>query len=115
MLLSNCEEHAGEPIRYYCRDCCKALCAECVVSHSRHDFTAANNAAASELRRQHLITEGLVSERVTLYNQILNKTEKKLIEMEDDSKLEFKKLSMAFTELREAVFQREVVMKKELH
>lgn len=36
-------------------------------------------------------------------------------EMEDDSKLEFKKLTMAFTEIREALFQREVLLKKELH
>jgi len=35
--------------------------------------------------------------------------------MDEDSKLEFKKLSMAFVEIREAVFRREVELKKELH
>jgi hypothetical protein len=50
-----------------------------------------------------------------LYEKILEKTEKKMNEMEDDSKLEFKKLTMAFTEIREALFQREVLLKKELH
>jgi hypothetical protein len=51
MLTPLCEEHQGEPIRYFCRDCVRALCAECVVNHSRHDFIAANNAAAAEIRK----------------------------------------------------------------
>ena len=62
-----------------------------------------------------MVTEGLVTERLTMYEKILDNTEKKLREMDDDAKLEFKKLSMAFVEIREAVFRREVELKKELH
>lgn len=62
-----------------------------------------------------MVTEGLVTERLAMYEKILDNTEKKLREMDDDAKLEFKKLSMAFVEIREAVFRREVELKKELH
>lgn len=94
-------------MRYYCKDCFKALCAECVVNHARHDFIAANNMAANELKKQLYLTEGSVSERVALYTEILDKSEKKLGEMDEDCKLQFRRLSLAFTEIREAIFQRE--------
>lgn len=114
-LLIKCEYHPEEPVRYWCRDCFKALCAECIVGHAKHDFVAASNQTANELRRQHIVTEGLVNERLTLYEKILAHSEKKLVEMDEDTKLEFKKLSMAFTEIREAIFRREVELKKEMH
>lgn len=114
-LVTKCELHSEEVIRYYCRDCFRAVCSECVTAHSRHDFIAANNQAATELRQQHIKTEELVAERVNLYEKVLDRTEKKLVEMDSDSMMEFKKLTMAFTEIREALFRREIELKKELH
>jgi len=35
--------------------------------------------------------------------------------MDDECKMQFRRLSLAFTEIREAIFQREFVLKKELH
>jgi hypothetical protein len=113
--VTKCEFHPEEPVRYYCKDCYKALCAECVVNHARHDFIAANNMAANELKKLLYLTEGSVSERVALYSEILDKSEKKLVDMDDECKMQFRRLSLAFTEIREAIFQREFVLKKELH
>jgi hypothetical protein len=85
-LVTKCEFHPEEGVRYYCKDCFKALCAECVVNHARHDFIAANNMAANELKKQLYLTDASVSERVALYSEILDKSEKKLVDMDDDSK-----------------------------
>lgn len=85
------------------------------MTHSRHDFIAASQQAANELRRNHNVTEGLIAEKVQMYEKLLKRSEKKLEEMDTDSKLELKKLSVVFTEIREAIFRREVELKKELH
>jgi hypothetical protein len=45
-LIDTCDEHPGEKVRYYCKDCLVGLCAECVVDHARHDFILGDNRAA---------------------------------------------------------------------
>lgn len=45
-----CMLHAGEPIKYYCRDDKLGLCPECIVHHARHDFIFADEDAGNEVK-----------------------------------------------------------------
>jgi len=67
-----CQEHPKEKVRYYCRDDHLPLCAECVVSHARHDFVAADSKAAVEIRNNLKVTRNSLSERLEQYVQVLD-------------------------------------------
>lgn len=51
-LSEACHLHQNEVVKYFCRspDCMKGLCWVCILDHSRHDFVAANDMAALEIK-----------------------------------------------------------------
>jgi len=49
-LIEQCREHIAENIKYYCKECKQGICPECVLNHARHDFIAANELAAIEVK-----------------------------------------------------------------
>jgi len=106
-LQPQCEFHRDEMIRFYCKDCFVALCSECVLDHAKHDFIGATNLAASEVKMTHFATNGLVNEKVAVYQNILDRSEKRLVEMGNEASAELIKLKDAFTEIREFVDRRE--------
>ena len=60
------------------------------------------------------VAEANIRECAQSYEAILFTTEKKLAEIEIYKQQELKRLSTAFQEIREAIFQREKTIKKEL-
>lgn len=52
-LQEQCKYHPKETIKYFCRDpaCLKGLCPDCIIEHSKHDFLAANELAAFEVKQ----------------------------------------------------------------
>ena len=45
-----CTIHAGETIKYYCRDDKTALCGGCVIDHAKHNFIFADEEATSIIK-----------------------------------------------------------------
>jgi len=114
-LSEFCDIHTNEKIRFFCRDCLEGLCAEDVVHHARHDFILGDNKAAVQIRKTIQVVHEGIREQTGSYNSVLWATEKKLAEIEIYKQQEFKRLSMAFQEIREALFIREKQIKRELH
>ena len=96
VLIENCEEHPREKVRYYCRDCLLALCADCVVEHARHDFVLGDNRAAVQIRKTIQTAEENIRECADQYESVLWATEKKMAEIEIYKQQELKRLSLAF-------------------
>ena len=51
-LVETCKMHPKETVKYFCRDanCMRGLCPDCIIEHSKHDFIAANELAALEIK-----------------------------------------------------------------
>ena len=49
-MTINCKIHPSEAVKYFCKDDQTALCPECVVEHSRHDFIMANDNASRQVK-----------------------------------------------------------------
>jgi len=115
VLDENCVDHPLEKVRFFCRVCAVACFSDCVVEHARHDFVLGDNRAAVEIRKTIQATEENVREYADQYESVLWATEKKMAEIEIYKQQELKRLSLAFQEIREAIFARERAIKKELH
>ena len=43
-----CSEHTGEIVKYYCSDCKRLVCGECIVDHKEHEWERIDQAAEQE-------------------------------------------------------------------
>lgn len=65
-----CELHPEERIKYYCRDCGKSVCPECVVDHAKHDFIFADGSAAFEVKQELRTLELTIQSKDMEYHMI---------------------------------------------
>ena len=113
-LVETCDRHPAERVRYYCRDCLMGLCSEDVVEHAKHDFILADNSAAVQIRKTMILAEQNIRDTAQSYETILCTTQRKLAEIEVYKQQELKRIEKVFQEIREAIFQRESAIRKDL-
>eukprot|EP00347_Sterkiella_histriomuscorum_P017020 403350962 len=108
-LQDKCKFHPRESIKYFCRDpaCLIGLCPDCIIEHSKHDFLAANELAAFEIKQVVKQAQRRCKNQVKLQKDLKQQTEKKLSSLNRQRSDEFHRIHCYFNELHRELDERE--------
>lgn len=113
-LPETCHEHPMQQIRFFCRaqTCMMGLCAECILAHARHDFTAANESAASEVKSIVRQAQRVCKKQAKHLKTVKQVTDTKITALTQRREEEFGRLNTVFSELKAMLDERHKYLKE---